>query len=241
MSNTKIFAAGKGFDIGCRVVKWDEPEGFSFYNYKNYFLKRNLSLEELKEKTNSFIYHHSVTYTAKQTFTGLVARRLSVTFIIDDDDVEGYATIYQCLDMKDCGYSHSPLNQIAPGVEISYHPEYYSNANLYSDTNVNRFKVKKHDVVNEVIHNHKMKVFAPTQAQIKSCIALGWGVCDLLDLNPEFPKDQDGQFVKTKLANPEKYKGLMNHFNITRNKIDAAGLPLDEMEAEIKLRYFYRR
>ena len=42
--NTSIVAAGEKFDVGCRVVLWDEPEGLSFYKTDNLY-RRNLDLD----------------------------------------------------------------------------------------------------------------------------------------------------------------------------------------------------
>ncbi len=106
MSNFSIVVAGQKFDIGCRVVLWDQIGGLSFYKSGKY-LPRKSTLEQLQSQVNCFVYHHAASYTAKATHQGLLGRGLSVNFIIDDDNNDGLATIYQCLDVKDCGYSHN--------------------------------------------------------------------------------------------------------------------------------------
>jgi hypothetical protein len=66
--NTKIYATfDKSFDIGCRVVKWDEPEGLNFIPYGRY-TKRNVDYEWLKKNLKQFTIHWSVTYKAKHMF-----------------------------------------------------------------------------------------------------------------------------------------------------------------------------
>lgn len=231
--NTSIWACGESIDIGCRVIKWDEPGGYSFYNNKK-FNKRNLDFAGLKAATNSFTFHYSVTYNSKQTYAGLIARNLSVNFVIDDDNVGGYSTVYQCLDLKDAGWSQTVCNNSGAGVEISYHPEYFQNVNLYSAANQTKYNVPAHETTTDDVHGQKLHVFIPTQAQINSCIALGYGICKLFDIPAEFPKDKDGNYIKTNIDRPEKFKGLLNHYSITRTKIDTVGLNLKTIEDGIK-------
>lgn len=238
-SGTSIVAAGETFDIGCRVVLWDEPGGLSLYSKTPKYNPRNVDLDTLKSKVNCVVYHHSATYRAKHTHGGLLTRGLSCNFIIDDDDVEGYATIYQCLDVKDAGWSQAPLNNTGVGIEVSWQPGYFANKEFYSAKNQKAYGVPEHEVVEDVIHGQKLKVFAPTDTQVASCIALGWGLCELLGLPAEFPKDPDGNIIKTALKNPGHHRGLLHHFHITKNKIDAAGFPSARVEDEIKARIQY--
>lgn len=228
--NTSIVISGQKFDIGSNVILWDDPKGLSLYKSK--YGARSLTLSQIQETLNSFVLHHSVTYTAKQCHAGLIARGLSVNFIIDDDNDNGIATIYQCLDVKDAGYSQVPLNFAGPGVEICYNPQYWENKNLYSDANIKKYNVQPHEVVDDVIHGSKLKVFAPTQAQVKAVIYLAAGLSKALPkLGSDFPKDANGNFIKTSITNPT---GMISHFNITKNKIDPLGFPFGQAEQEIK-------
>lgn len=230
MDNHAIVVCGQKFDIGVRVVLWDEPNGLSLYKSK--YGKRDLGIEELRKQVNSFVLHHSVTYRAKDTHNGLIGRGLSVNFMIDDDNVDGLATIYQCLDVKDAGYSHAPMNFAAPGVEICYYPNAWEKPNLYSIENQKKFKVSPHATVEDKIHGQKLKCFAPTQAQVKSCVALAYGLgLAFPEINMRFPRE-NGQIVKKMISNP---KGLLNHYMITNQKIDAAGFPSEFMEEQLKI------
>ena len=231
MTNSSIVASGKKFDIGCRVVLWNEEEGLSFYP-KGGYTPRKLSYKQLQNVVKCFVLHHSVTYTAHATFRGLLGRKLSVNFIIDDDvNDEGYATIYQCLDIKDYGWSHKPLNSAGPGVEISYHPQAWENKNLYSETNVKKWGVQPHNIEKDKVHGRGFNVFAPTEAQIKSSIALMAGMCRAFpNMKGTFPKDQDNQIYKT-VANEQS--NMLAHFHITRNKVDPMGFPFERAEKEI--------
>lgn len=235
MENRSIVAAGVKFDIGSRVVLWDEPKGLSFYKRGLKYVVRNNTLDELQSVIDCFVLHHAVSYTAKTTYNVLIGRGLSVNFIIDDDNVDGVATVYQCLDIKDYGQSQGHLNDNGPGVEIAYIPTAWSTPNAYSELNQKKMGVQPHEIVQDTIHGQNFKVFAPTAAQTNAVAALSWGICSLFNIPGEFPKDKDGNFIKG-VVNLNNYRGLLNHFNVTRNKIDAAGLDLKAIEDIVTLR-----
>ena len=233
MSETTIVACGQEADIGCRVIKWDEPTGLSFYTTKKY-TGRNVDIDVLRQEVKTFVLHHSATYTAKHTYAGLISRGLSVNFIIDDDiNDDGFATIYQCLDIKDAAWSHAPLNRRGPGVEICYQPMASTMAQAYSEANQNKYGVQPHEITSDKIHGQDIKAFCPTEAQVKSTIALLKGFVELFpDVPGVFPKDKEGNIVKTAIVKPEEYVGFLAHFHVTRNKIYPLGFPFAPVEAE---------
>ncbi len=228
--NTKIFAAGVGADIGTKVVLWNEPGGFSFYSNKKFYQgNSNLNLAQLQTKIKSFTIHHTDDYKARQTASTLIARGLSVNFIIDDDPENEIATIYQCLDMKDGGYSQKPLNEESIGVEVCLRP--LASKQPYSPTNVKSWNVSPHPVVEDTVHGQKFSCHGPTEAQHKALIRLLRGFSELFPGIPMmFPRDKDGNYIKTNIPNPEQYRGLLNHYNIERQKIDCLGLDHGKIE-----------
>ncbi len=237
MSNTSIYATfDKSFDIGCRVVKWDEPEGLNLIPFKKY-TKRDLSYSELQQKIKQFTVHWSVTYKAKHMFGGLKARGLSCNFMIDDDNVNGYATIYQCLPIVYAGWSQGgSFNGLGAGVEISYMPQKWE-ADMYDANDQKKWKVPPHDSIKAPINGTYLNVHLPTKAQMESLYQLIWGYCELFpDVKAEFPKDENGNYVTKLLKKPKDYVGLVNHYNIAKGKIDAAGLDLEKIEKEVATR-----
>lgn len=224
MKNT-IIACGKEIEVSCPVIKWTDPNGFSFiksgkYNHHNY------TFDQLKSTLKSFTLHHSVTFDAKTTYNVLLQRGLSVNFIIGDDckDENGYATLYQCMDLKDAGWSQGNLNDVSRGVEISYRPERWQFPHLYDG------RAPKHPALIETIHGVKMNVFGPSDPQVKTLIELCAGICQLFDIVPSFPKDNKGEYLNGLLQNPLNYKGLVRHAQIDKNKIDPCGLDLKFIE-----------
>lgn len=234
--NTKIYAAEKSFDIGCKVVKWDELNGFNFIPSGN-FKRRNLSFSELSPLMKQFAIHWSATYKAAHTFNGLNARQLSCNFIIDDDNVNGFATIYQCLPIEYSGWSQGTgLNDRGPGVEISYMPNAWE-GDCYTVYKQNKWGVPGHDMAIAPVHGTTLKVHLPTKAQIASLLQLIWGFVSLFPNVPaKFPRTNQGFPMTTKLSKPEDYVGLVNHYHLKREKIDTAGLDMEMIEAELAKR-----
>ena len=235
MANKSIVVCGKKFECNSRVVLWNEEAGLSFYPY-NKFGARNISLGELRKLINAFYIHHSVTYTAHSMYRGLMARGLSCNFMIDDDvNEDGCATIYQCLDVKDYGYSQGGIfNHNGVGVEISYYPDAWSNPDRYSAYNRAKWGVYEHPVLPDEIHGYKFsKVFGPTEAQVQACI-------NLIDayrkafphLKLKFPRDDNGQLVN-QVVPADKAFGLLQHYHVSKEKIDAAGFPHQQVEQAV--------
>lgn len=234
MANTKIYAAGVGQDIGCRVVTWNEDPYYSFYKSGELY-KRDLSLEQLRKQISCFVLHHGVTWNAKHTYDVLNSRGYSANFIINDSvNDDGCSTLFQCADIKDACKTHYPYNVYGPGVEISYMPQYWENPHLYSEYYQKEHGVPKHKVVLDTIHGCRYQAFAPTDAQIEACARLIWGFGKLFpDIKMQFPR-KNGKIYKGKMKDPHKFKGLISHFNITTNKIDPLAYPFEHVEKRIQ-------
>jgi hypothetical protein len=234
---TKIYAtAEKSFDIKCRVIKWDEPNGLNFVPYGNYN-RRNISFDDLSKQIKQFTVHWSVTYTAKSMFSGLNARKLSTNFMIDDDNNNGYATIYQNLPIMSGAWSQGDkFNNLGPGVEIAYMPQAWEK-DMYSLIARTKNGVPAHDTTTVSVHGTKLKVFLPTKAQMASLIQLIWGFVELFPNVPaKFPRTNQGYFMTTQLTNPVQYNGLVSHYHLRREKIDAAGIDYQLIEDEVAKR-----
>lgn len=233
--NTSIFATETdSFNINCPVIKWDDPKGFNAIPKGNYN-KRNISYDTLKKTIEQFTVHWSVTYTAQSTFSGLNARGLSCNFIIDDNcDDQGFASIYQTLPIIYGAWSQGSIyNNLGAGVEVSYMPQAWEK-DMYTPQLMSKYKVPKHDTKTADIHGQKMKVYTPTKAQMSSLVQLIWGICELFpQVKPSFPKDNNGNYITTVLKTPETHYGLLNHYHLTRGKIDTAGLDHAFIEKEV--------
>ena len=60
-------------------------------------------------------------------------------------------------------------------------------------------------------------------------------LCNEYDIPLDYPKDEDGNLCTTvdKNAARGRFNGIVNHYNLTRNKIDTAGLNLDNIINEL--------
>jgi len=240
--NTSIWATDRpedAFDIGCRVVKWDEAEGFNLAKTWKYTPTKCNDLDSLQKKISQFTVHWSVTYRAKHMYNGLKARGLSVNFMIDDDcDENGFATIYQCLPISKLGWSQGSLNGrsfngLGPGVELSFMPQAWDDE-MYDAGDQAKWNVPPHEKTKGRVHGTTLTVYKPTEAQMKSLKCLIWGFSELFpDVPAEFPKDDSGNLITGQLKKPHDYKGLCNHYNLRRAKIDCAGLDTESIEDDV--------
>lgn len=233
--NTSIWAAKTPFDVGCRVIKWDEPNGLSFYPSGKY-VKRFLDLPTLQKRTKLFCIHHSNGYKTKDTYDTLIKRGLSVTFAIDDDINQdtNCATIYQFLDICDYAWSQKGFNDVGSGVEIALNPLAGQFPDLYSPENQQKYNVTPHNTVTETIHHQAFKFFKPTDAQINALIRLIYGYLKAFpSLKPQFPKDASGNY-NTNVVDLNQSINLVNHYSIDQEKIDCAGIHHAYIEQEVQ-------
>lgn len=241
MPNTSIWATERpedAFDIGCRVIKWDEPEGFDFSKTWKYTPTKCKDLKSLQNKISQFTVHWSVTYRASHMYNGLKARGLSVNFMIDDDcNEEGFATVYQCLPISKLGWSQGSINGrsfngLGPGVEVSYMPQAWE-TDMYDPGDRRKWDVPEHPNTRAPVHGTTLKVHLPTEAQMKSVKSLIWGFSELFPNVPmEFPKE-NGKRITTQIKKPFDYKGLCSHYHLRRGKIDTCGLDEESIEKDV--------
>ncbi len=242
MSNTKIWGTDKEadtFDIGCRVIKWDEPGGIDFTKKAKFTNTGKTSVKDLQPVIKQFCVHWSATYRAKNMESGLNARGLSVNFIIDDDNEEGYATIYQCLPINKLGWSQGShtngvsFNGLGPAVELSYQPAKWEE-DWYDANDRKKWNVPEHGSHQAKVHGTTLTVHTPTEAQMKSLKSLMWGFSELFpNVPPKFPKDSNGKNITTVLKDPLAYTGFVTHYQLKRGKIDVAGLDFDGIENDV--------
>jgi len=250
MANTSIVICGEKYDIGTRVVLWNEKYGLNGYNTSKYTIKstdrktgkekikvikgkryssrskiRKVDREWLNKNVNQFFLHHSGMYRAAGTYLVLHKQRgLSVHFIMDDD-----GTIYQCLDVKEKAWHGGSCNPISVGIEIDSRASARRFPNAYSATNQKRFRVGPRKIKLDTIHGMKMRGFDYSDGQYSALIKLGKCLCEQLGIPKDFPRGRGGKLVKGVMKNYRKYKGILCHYNMTKNKIDPISLNHDRI------------
>ena len=240
MNNTSIVVCGQKYDIGTRVVLWDEPEGFCAYDTEAYETedrktgkinvvkgKRYCSrlalggtpdLAKLQSVVYELALHHSGLMRSKDTFETLQQRGLSVHFILDSD-LSG--TLYQTLDLRERAYQIGSNNKMSVGVEIDSRALASKYPDAYDEAHQKKYGVGPRKIKLDTIHGMKMKGFDYSDAQYATLIKLAKVLIKIFPLiKPDFARDENGQIIKTQLDNPTQYHGFLTHFQNTVRKID---------------------
>jgi hypothetical protein len=223
--NNHIVHNGKFYKINWhKVVRWDEPGGLKSNpgNYYDYSGKEDRS-------PDIFVNHWDVCLSAESCSTVLNRRGISVHFCLDND-----GTIYQLLDTQHGAWhaGHGAVNRRSIGVEISnaYYPK-------YQDWYVKNGFGERPVETNSVVHGKTLKEhlgFYPVQLEALKAL---WEACHLaFNIPMECPTSPDGTLllgVDDRCLSGD-FKGFVNHYNLTRKKIDCANLEMLKMISECK-------
>lgn len=242
--NTSIIVCGEKYDIGTKVVLWDEPNGLNGYDTTTYtryeedrgtgktkkiiisgkrysirsLLHPNPSLPHLKKIINQFFLHHSGLYHSQTTYDVLHKQRgISVTFILDDNGV-----LYQTLDVKEKAWHGGANNSQSIGIEIDSR----ASANRFPDA-YDPYHQKKHNVAPRKIRKDNVQGmwvdgFEYNDKQYNTLIRLG---IVLVEIFPEIAKGFDfprenGTIIKSVLNRPKQHSGFICHYNTNKSKWD---------------------
>ena len=152
----------------------------------------------------------------------------SVHFCIDND-----GTIYQLLDTQHAAWQAGSrvTNLASVGVEISN--AYYTK---YNKTYVKRGFGERPTWVGEV-HGSKLGQFLGFyDVQLEALKALWKAMNKAYSIPLSAPINENNDLLKGvhKPAAQGKYRGIVNHYNLTKRKIDCAGLDVLKLLEEIK-------
>lgn len=213
-----IIYNGEKFPIAWnKVILWDEPRGLKakegcYYDWSG----------RPKRKPIQFVNHWDATLSSEACARIINKRGLSMHFLIDND-----GTIYQMLDMQHVAWqAGSKLwNTNGIGVEISnaYYTKYQ---NWYVKNGFGERPIVKSELNGRTIGPHLD--FYPIQ--LEALAALWAAVSNSTGINLEV--------CKTKKVDKDcaemKFNGFVNHYNLTRNKIDCASLNMEEILEKAK-------
>lgn len=248
-NNTSIVVCGQKFDIGKRVILWNESNGFNGYDTskhvteyqdrktgkiqrivvegkrysdRNKLFKIN-TLDKLQDKVSQFFLHHSGLYRSRDTFEVLHnQRRLSVQFILDDDD-DG--TLYQTLDLKEKAWHGGRNNSISVGIEIDSRAQANRFPDAYDEAHQKKYGVGPRKKRLDKVQNYWMNGYEYSDAQYDTLIRLGAKMVEIFPkIKVDFPRDKYGLIAEYALPNPLKHNGFICHYNATKTKIDPISL-----------------
>ncbi len=209
-----------------KVVLWDDAGGLKCEpgTYSSYAGKPD-------RKPHFFVNHWDVCLSASSCAKVLNKRGISVHFCIDND-----GTIYQLLDTQHAAWQAGGRrwNHDSVGVEISnaYYTKYQD---WYVKNGFGRRPVVKKNVAK--VHGRGLDEhldFYPVQ--LEALKALWAAIHKGLGIPLECPTDKYGKLVEA--VDPQceasKFEGFINHYNLTKRKIDCAGLDLKNMLLQTK-------
>jgi len=172
------------------------------------------------------VVHWDATLSANSAFNILKKRNLSTHFVIDND-----GTIVQMADINNIAWHAGKVNKFAIGIDFS---------NAYYTRYQSWYRKKgfgPRPILESTLHGRKLGKhlgYYPVQIDAFKALlrALKKHYGD--DLKFECPL-KDGKLLTTvdKSAAKGKFKGVVNHYHLTRRKIDCAGLELDKILKEL--------
>jgi N-acetylmuramoyl-L-alanine amidase len=241
--NTSIVVCGRRFDIGTRVVLWDEHGGFNAYSTAPYSVTQHdrrtgkdvkvvlasgkrygartailqPGFEKLQVIVKQFFLHHSGLYHSRDTFHVLHnTRRLSVHVILDDD-----GTLYQTLDLREKAWHGGVNNSVSVGIEIDSRADARKMPYAYDEAHRRKYRVGPRKVVPDVINGHRFLGFAYSDAQYAALIKLARTMLNVFPrINARFPTDSDDKIIKATLSRPTDHEGFICHYHNTTSKWD---------------------
>jgi hypothetical protein len=189
-----------------------------------------------KRNPNVLVTHWDVALSANSCFRILSRLKISTHFCIDND-----GKVFQFVDTNNVAWHAGPTQvdrNLFPNRKL---PSWNSNSIGIDFSNAYYLKYQKdyvkagfgeRPVIESRVHNVKLGPhlgFYP--AQIESYKKLVNFLCDVYNIPKVCPFPLN---TICEEAVNGKFKGVINHFNLTRNKIDCAGLPLDKILEDIR-------
>lgn len=191
------------------------------YRLRHYAPTEKRSLALAKSLIKQFVIHLDGCKDAEMCFNVLQNERgLSCHFILDND-----GTIYQTLDLLDCGYHASGMNETSIGIELCNR----GNAALYPGYYDREPKNLQRETVICNINNEKYAAYDFTAQQYQGMTALGKALARYLPgIKLTYPQSGTGEqrwdtLDPTDPSNVrlrESFSGYLGHYHVTNQKWD---------------------
>ena len=171
---------------------------------------------------NMIVTHWDATTSAEKCKRVLQARKISTHFCIDNDGV-----IHQYVDTNNVAWHARGVNNYSVGIDFSnaYYTKYnkwyeengFSERPIYNDSKVHGVRLKPH--------------LGYYKVQIEAYKKLVKVLCDYYNIPVRTPMLDEGTADIGVVSDvvEGKYKGIVCHYHVTRNKIDCAGLDLKQI------------
>ncbi len=231
-------AGGRDLPAGTRIVRWDEPGGYSAYRSAygrgeepgkkqtdgDVFGTRPgdpQSIGDLREVVHQVVVHYDVCGTSCRCFDVLKRRKLSCHFLLDAD-----GTIYQTLDLKERAWHAGFANDHSIGIEIAQIGAYRDPSRLrgwYGDDGALAFpksvplgnlrpaglKTARPGLIRGPIHGAAFHQRDFTPQQYDALVRLLAGLVRALPrIRPDAPRGADGRVLTTVLGTPKEARAF---------------------------------
>ena len=213
--SSTIICGGKEVPINWpKVVKMGEPGSFT--------VKPGSTIKKTGRKPTMFVVHWDACLNSAACASVLIQRGLSVHFCLDND-----GTIYQLVDCDDIAYHAKGANSCSIGVEVS--DAFYTKYQTWYESHGfgSRPIVPKGPCNGGVVEEHLG--FYPIQEQALKVLI--HTVCSHYSIPLVVPVDSNGVLETKQVPSvvDNSFNGVISHLHLTKEKIDCAGLKLDEL------------
>lgn len=209
-----------------KVVLWDEPNGLACKEgtYTSFAGKPD-------RKPHFFVNHWDVCLSSESMARVIANRGISIHFGIDND-----GTIYQLLDTQhsawQAGGKRWNLDSIGVEIANAYYTKYQ---NWYVKNGFGERPVRRKGEV--VCHGRGLGEHLDFyDVQLEALKALWKAIHVGIGIPLECPTDANGDLVEgvDRRCERSEFKGFINHYNLTRRKIDCAGLDVVGLLDDVK-------
>jgi len=173
-------------------------------------------------KPKMIVTHWDATTSADKCRRVLEARNISTHFCIDNDGV-----IHQYVDTNNIAWHARGSNNHSIGIDFS-NAYYIKYQNKYENMGLSKRPI----CLNSKVHGVRLKPhLGYYPIQIEAYKKLIKTLCEYYDIPLECPVDEDNELLTKvhKDSVKKRFKGIVCHYHLTRNKIDCAGLELKKI------------
>jgi len=183
-------------------------------------------ISDTEREPRMIVTHWDAALSADSCFNILKRRGISSHFVIDND-----GTIYQMVDTNDIAWHAGSVNKHSVGIDFSN--AYYTK---YQKWYIKKGFGRRPVLEDSMVHGRKMKAhLGYYEVQLEAYKALVKALCTHYDIPLVCPVDQQGRYLTTiyKPAVSGKFSGIVGHLNLSKRKIDCAGLKIGKLIGEI--------
>lgn len=244
ISNSFILGR-EAYDIGVRVVKWHEPQGYDGYKRPLRVKPRVNGVDDIRQL---LIHHAGQDRRDPGTMYKVLwdNRKLSVHFALDEfahavNGLPAGPIVWQFCDCDFITRHAGIMNKTSIGIEVCHFPEAWKDPHYYDEKRNKKKNNLPHEVIEQPVYSKRKKVYAFTEG-VTDALARLYAGCwvaigrqrtmketGYFALPPYFPR-VNGEIPWGVIKEPRVHNGLIAHRHCSKNKWDPAGLDFYHFE-----------